>query len=216
MMVLSKRDMRSSLLLKRRSLAPCTWHDSLPSEANWNPRYELPWWLVSFSLVRTQALCSQVDASHPPGAFWAQNQESSVSQQASGFLGVVIDSTQMWAWLSLESSQRTLGLMASPVIPLGLLHMWSLQYWLKACVLPHAWGLGHFCLKVDHQCVSAVAPYKGPHLYQTGVQLGLTSRRNVVKTSISGWGALCEGSPAFGSWSSLEQRLHCLEMMTVF
>lgn len=49
--------------------------------------------------------------------------ESSVSQQASGFLGVVIDSTQMWAWLSLESSQRTLGLMASTVIPLGLLHM---------------------------------------------------------------------------------------------
>ncbi len=57
-------------------------------------------------------------------------------------------------------------------------------------------------------------------LYQTGVQLGLPSRNNVAMTdaSNSGWGALCEGSPAFVSWFSLEQRLHvnCAEIMPVF
>lgn len=66
-------------------------------------------------------------------------------------------------------------------------------------------------------CVTAVAHWKDPHLYQTGVQLGLTSRKKVVTTDASnlGWGALSEVRPAFGSWSSLEQCLHinCLEMM---
>lgn len=40
----------------------------------------------------------------------------------------------------------------------------------------------------------------------------------MTDASNSGWGALCEGSLAFGSWSSLEQRLHinCTEMMPVF
>ncbi len=49
-----------------------------------------------------------------------------------------------------------------------------------------------------------------PHLYQTGVLLGLSSRRKVVRTdaSNSGLGALCEGKVALSSWSSLEQRLY--------
>ncbi|RXN17657.1 relaxin-3 receptor 1-like protein [Labeo rohita] len=40
---------------------------------------------------------------------------------------------------------------------------------------------GDFCLKVIHRCVRAVAPWKAPRLFQTGIPLGLTSRRNLQK-----------------------------------
>ncbi len=50
----------------------------------------------------------------------------------------------------------------------------------------------------DHHCVRTVAPWKAPHLRQG---LGLTFRRKVITTDVSnsGWGALCEGRPAFSS-----------------
>ncbi len=64
-------------------------------------------------------------------------------------------------------------------------------------------------------------PWTTSRLFQTGVWLGLTSRRKMVTTDASnlGWGALLEGDPAFGSWSALEQQLlhiNCLEMLVVF
>lgn len=60
---------------------------------------------------------------------------------------------------------------------------------------------GRFYDKVNHCCVRAVAPWTTSHLFQTGVRLGLTSRREVVTTdaSNSGRGALLEGNLAFGS-----------------
>ncbi len=75
------------------------------------------------------------------------------------FLGMIIDSAQMWAWITPERSltslplrvfQRMLGLMAaaSSVISLDLLHMWPLQFWLKACVPFQAWCLGRFYIRV--------------------------------------------------------------------
>lgn len=80
--------------------------------------------------------------------------------------------------------------------------------------------LGHFNLKVSHSCIKGLAPWKDPFLYWTGMDLRLISRREVVTTDTSntGWGALCEGRPVFGSWSSLKQCWHnnCLEMITVF
>lgn len=60
-------------------------------------------------------------------------------------------------------------------------------------------------------------PWKAPRLYQIGVQLGLTSRRKVVTKDAPnlGWGALCEGSSVFGSWSRLKQclNINCLKMV---
>ncbi len=119
----------------------------------------------------------------------------------------------------LRVFQRMIGLMsaASSVMPLGLLHMEPL-YWLKIHILSHAWRLGWCYVRVIHHCIRAVAPWTTPHLFQSGIQLGLTSRRKVVTTDISSLGTLFEGNPAFGFWSSQEQHLHisCLEMMAVF
>lgn len=104
----------------------------------------------------------------------------------------------------LRTSQRMLRLMdsASSVLPLVLLHMRPLQYWLKPQVPAHAWCSGRFRAKVDHGCIRALAPQKAPTLYQTGVNMGLVSTRKVVSTYgfNTGWGALCKGRPTSGSW----------------
>ncbi len=52
---------------------------------------------------------------------------------------------------------------------------------------PH---LGRLPVRVDHHCIKAVAPWMTSRLFQTGVRLGLTSRRKVITTdaSNSGWG----------------------------
>lgn len=56
----------------------------------------------------------------------------------------------------------------SSVVPLGLLHMWPLQRWLKVHVI---------ILRVIYGCTRALVPWKLPRLYQMGVELGLVSRR---------------------------------------
>ena len=49
--------------------------------------------------------------------------------------------------------------------------------------------------------------------------MGTFSRRKVISrdSSNTDWGAVCEGSPAFGHWSTQESPLHinCLEMLAV-
>ncbi len=103
--------------------------------------------------------CSQVAVTQPPGASWAESFSKWVI-----FLGTVIDLAQMRIWITPERSmtiyrllesfrfgtscllrvfQRMLCLMsaASSVIPLGLLHMRSLQFWPKTQVPSHAWCL---------------------------------------------------------------------------
>ncbi len=121
----------------------------------------------------------------------------------------------------LKTFQRMLGLMASasPVLQLGLLRMIPLQYWLKPQIPPHAWHHGCLRIRVSQACVTALAPWKDPQWFKQGVTMGMILRRKVVSTDASntGWGALCEGRPAFGSWSDAEGRLHinCLEMTAV-
>ncbi|KAI2663788.1 ORF V: Enzymatic polyprotein [Labeo rohita] len=158
------------------------------------------------------------------------------------FLGAIFDSTQLRAMVvperalliqqlagsfragarfPLKRFQRMLGLMASasPVLELGLLRMRPLQRWLKPRVPPHAWRHGRLHVNVDRACVKALAPWKDLQWYKRGVPLGLVCRRKVVTTDASnrGWGALCDGSPAFGLWSKAEEGFHinCLEMLAV-
>ncbi len=57
----------------------------------------------------------------------------------------------------LKAFQKMLHLIpsASPVLQLGLLRVWPLQYWLKPRFPPHAWHLGHLCVKKQspgHTC----------------------------------------------------------------
>ncbi len=64
-----------------------------------------------------------------------------------------------------------------------------------------------------------MALWATPRLFQSGVQLGTTSRKKVITTdaSNSGWGALYEGNPAYGSWLTHKRHLHinCIKMMAV-
>ncbi len=121
----------------------------------------------------------------------------------------------------LKTFQKMLGLMASAslVLQLGMLRMRPLQYWLKPQIPPHAWRHGRIRVRVSQACVTALAPWKDPQWLKQGVTMGLIHRRKVVSTdpSNTGWGALCEGRPTFGSWSDAEGRLHinCLEMTAV-
>ncbi|KAL0161810.1 hypothetical protein M9458_041206, partial [Cirrhinus mrigala] len=158
------------------------------------------------------------------------------------FLGAIFDSTQLRAMVvperalairqlvgsfragalyPLKKFQRMLGLMAStsPVLELGLLRMRPLQRWLKPRVPPHAWRHGRLRVRVDQTCVEALVPWKGPQWFERGVPLGSVCRRKVVTTDASnkGWGALCDGNPAFGLWSKAEEGFHinCLEMLAV-
>jgi len=77
--------------------------------------------------------------------------------------------------------QKLLGLMAaaSSVVPLGLLHIQSLQHW-RAHVPSQVWCEGHLILRVNHGFAKSLVPWKWSHLYHLGVELGLVSRRNMV------------------------------------
>ncbi len=127
--------------------------------------------------------CSQVVIAQPPRASWVENQlsqEISDSQTASDLsensyrLSVNVSSDytgtlpehqrvavsfKLGTPCPLRVFQRMLGLItaASSVIPLGLLHMRPLQYWLKARIPSHTWRLGCFYDRVTHRCVKAVA-----------------------------------------------------------
>ncbi|KAL0172890.1 hypothetical protein M9458_033201, partial [Cirrhinus mrigala] len=114
-----------------------------------------------------------------------------------------------------------LGLMASAslVLKLGLLRMRPLQYWLKPRVPSHAWRHGRLRIRVDQACVEALIPWKNSQWMERGVPLGMVCRRKVVTADASntGWGALCDGKPAFGLWTKAEAGTHinCLEMLAV-
>ncbi|KAL0186170.1 hypothetical protein M9458_017840, partial [Cirrhinus mrigala] len=75
------------------------------------------------------------------------------------------------------------------------------------------------CVAVDQACVEALIPWKNSQWMERGVPLGMVCRRKVVTTDASntGWGALCDGKPAFCLWTKAEAGIHinCLEMLAV-
>ena len=99
---------------------------------------------------------------------------------------------------------------ASSVCHLGLLHMRPLQHWLKARVPPSAWYSGHRRVMVTSGCARALAPWRNPDLFSSGVPMGLVTQRVEVLTDASstGWGAVCLGKPASGRWSEKQMEWH--------
>ncbi|KAI2667192.1 ORF V: Enzymatic polyprotein [Labeo rohita] len=162
--------------------------------------------------------------------------------QRISFLGVELDSVNMTARLTneraqsvlnclnsfrhktavpLKTFQRLLGHMAAAatVTPLGLLHMRPLQHWLHDRVPRWAWHHGTLRIGVSLQCRRLFSPWSDPAFLQAGVPLGQVSRHLVVYTDASstGWGAVCNGQAASGSWTGprLQWHINCLELLAV-
>ncbi|KAI2668377.1 ORF V: Enzymatic polyprotein [Labeo rohita] len=69
------------------------------------------------------------------------------------------------------------------------------------------------------QCHRLFSPWSDPASLQAGVPLGQVSRHLVVYTDASstGWGAVCNGQAASGSWTGprLQWHINCLELLAV-
>ncbi len=162
--------------------------------------------------------------------------------QRTVFLGVRLDSVQMQARLaparipvftaclarfklghhvSVGTCRRLLGLMAaaSPVLPLGLLHMRPFLWWMKELRL-HPTVPATRLIRVSRSCCRHLLMWRDPVFLQSGVRMGAIHRRHMITTdaSMTGWGAAFEGRPASGEWKEefLFWHINCLELRAVF
>ncbi len=162
--------------------------------------------------------------------------------QQTVFLGVHLDSVQMQARLaparisslntclarfkldhhvSVSTCRRLLGLMAvaSPVLPLGLLHMRPFLWWMKLSGV-RSTGTATRLVRVSRICFRTLLIWRDPLFLQSGVRMGTIHRRQMVTTdaSLTGWGAVFEGRPVCGVWTEefLSWHINCLELRAVF
>ncbi len=163
--------------------------------------------------------------------------------QRTVFLGVRLDSVQMQARLaparipvftaclarfkldhhvSVGTCRRLLGLMAaaSPVLPLGLLHMRPFLWWMKELRL-HPTVPATRLVRVSRSCCRHLLMWRDPVFLRSGVRMGAIHRRHMITTdaSMTGWGAVFEGRPASGEWRKEEflfWHINCLELRAVF
>ncbi len=162
--------------------------------------------------------------------------------QRTVFLGVRLDSVQMQARLaparipvftaclarfklghhvSVGTCRRLLGLMAaaSPVLPLGLLHMRPFLWWMKELRL-HPTVPATRLVRVSRSCCRHLLMWRDPVFLRSGVRMGAIHRRHMITTdaSMTGWGAVFEGRPASGEWEEefLFWHINCLELRAVF
>ncbi len=162
--------------------------------------------------------------------------------QRTTYLGVVWNSTMMQARMSpariesiftsvkrvregqsltVKQFQRLLGLMAaaSNVIPVGLLYMRPLQWWLKTKGFSPR-GNPLRMIRVSRRCVRALDMWRKPWFLNQGPVLGAPCRQLSLATdaSLTGWGAVMSGRSARGLWSGrhLIWHINCLEMLAVF
>ncbi len=162
--------------------------------------------------------------------------------QRTVFLGVRLDSVQMEARLaparipvltaclarfklghhvSVGTCRRLLGLMAaaSPVLPLGLLHMRPFLWWMKELRL-HPTVPATRLIRVSRSCCRHLLMWRDPVFLQSRVRIGAIHRRHMITTdaSMTGWGAVFEGRPASGEWKEefLFWHINCLELRAVF
>ncbi len=120
------------------------------------------------------------------------------------FLGVRLDSIQMQARLaparipvltaclarfklghhvSVGTCRRLLGLMAaaSPVLPLGLLHMRPFLWWMKELRL-HPTVPATRLIRVSRGCCRHLLMWRDPVFLQSGVRMGAIHRRHMITT----------------------------------
>ncbi len=162
--------------------------------------------------------------------------------QRTVFLGVHLDSIQMQARLapaqisnfttcltrfklgrhvSVGTCHRLLGLMsaASPVLPLGLLHMRPFLWWMKELRLYPTVPATRL-IRVWRSCSRPLLQWRDPAFLQSGVRMGAIHHRQMITTdaSMTGWGAGFEGRPASGEWTGefLSWHTNCLELRAVF
>ncbi len=162
--------------------------------------------------------------------------------QRTVFLGVRLDSVQMQARLaparipdltaclarfklghhvSVGTCRRLLGLMAaaSPVLPLGLLHMRPFLWWMKELRL-HPTVPATRLIRVSRSCCRPLLMWRDPVFLRSGVRMGAIHRRHMITTdaSMTGWGAVFEGRPASGEWKEefLSWHINCLKLRAVF
>ncbi len=162
--------------------------------------------------------------------------------QRTVFLGVRLDFVQMQARLaparipvftaclarfkldhhvSVATCRRLLGLMAaaSPVLPLGLLHMRPFLWWMKELRL-HPTVPATRLVRVSRSCCRHLLMWRDPVFLRSGVRMGAIHRRHMITTdaSMTGWGAVFKGRPASGEWKEefLFWHINCLELRAVF
>ncbi len=94
--------------------------------------------------------------------------------------------------VSVGLCRRLLGLMAvaSPVLPLGLLHMRPFLWWMKELRL-HPTVPATRLIRVSHGCSRPLLQWRAPAFLQSGVRMGAIHRRHMVTTdaSMTGWGS---------------------------
>ncbi len=152
-----------------------------------------------------------------------------VPSQNISFLGVELNSINMRAPLSEECSQKLISSLAvfklgrSPPLKcfqrtLGLGLQTRAPTYATASALANEPGTTER-IKVTRDCLHMLTPWRNMTLYRRGVLIGQGIRRKNVTTDASstGWGALCGGRPAFGTWSEMEKSWHinCLELCAV-
>ncbi len=108
---------------------------------------------------------------------------------------------------------------ASNVIPLGLLYMRPLEWWLKTRGFSLR-GNPLRMIKVTRRCLRALDMWRQPWFLSQGPVLGAPCRRVTLATDVSltGCGAVMSGHSARGLWSGchLTWHINCLEMLAVF
>ncbi len=201
-------------------------------------------WLILAQSKRRAAQHRDVVLAHMKVLGLRLNPKKSVLSplQRTTYLGVVWDSTTMQARMSpariesilttvrrvkegqsltVKQFQRLLGLMAaaSNVIPIGLLYMRPLQWWLKTKgFFPRGNPLR--MIKVTRRCLRALDMWRQPWFLSQGPVLGAPCRRVTLATdaSLTGWGAVMSGHPARGLWRGhhLAWHINRLEMLAVF
>ncbi|XP_051562812.1 uncharacterized protein LOC127446152 [Myxocyprinus asiaticus] len=171
---------------------------------------------------------------------WEKSKLSPV--QSIFFLGLELDSVSMTARFTNEQAQsvlnclkafrwrtavplklfqRLLGHMASSAVatPLGLIHMRPLQHWLQNQVPRWAWCHRTHRMTITPVCRRLFSPWTDLAFLWAGVPLEQVSRCVVVTTDASktGWGVVCNGHTATGSWTGPRLRWHinCLELLAV-
>ncbi len=123
--------------------------------------------------------------------------------------------------VSVGTCRRLLGLMAaaSPVLPLGLLHMRPFLWWMKELRLHPTIPVTRL-ISVSRSCSRPLLQWRDPAFLQSGVRMGAIHRRHMITTdaSMTGWGAVFVGRPASGEWTGefLSWHINCLELRAVF